>query len=60
MFPKSTNLISSNLASHSIPSEVVRENGAPNATIPAYFFCLVHCHQPIIHALRGFLMLFTF
>ena len=33
------------LASRFILSGVVRENGAPNATVSTYLFRLVHCHQ---------------
>ena len=36
-----------NLTSRLIPSGVVRENGAPKATVSTYLFRLVHCHQPL-------------
>ena len=39
--------ITYNLTSRFIPSGVVRENGAPNATVATYLFRLVHCHEPL-------------
>ena len=35
------------LTSRFIPSGVVRENGAPSATVSTYLFRLFHCHQPL-------------
>ena len=40
-------LLKLNLVSGCIPSEVVRDNGAPRATVSTYLFRLVDCLQPL-------------
>ena len=36
-----------NLTRCFVSSGVVRENGAPNASVSTYLFHLLHCHQPL-------------